>query len=380
VIAGNQVWVTTAIDTPDTPENIKKRLTKNTGSQPLTVSKEVTFRAVCLDKATGRIVHDVELFSEAEPQWVHQLNSYASPTPVIAAGRLYCHFGTFGTACVDTATAKVLWTQRGLPVMHENGPGSSPVLHGDKLIFHCDGSDVQYIVALDKDTGKVAWKTDRSGKLKADPQLRKAYGTPLIIDYAGQPALISPAADWLYAYHPDTGKELWRVEYPQLGFSIVPRPVEAHGMVYFCTSFMQSMLLAVRVDGKGEKSEPHIAWQVKGAPRMTSPLVVGNEIYLVSDEGGVVTCLDAKTGDVHYRERIDGKHCASPLYVDGRILLCGRDGVTTVLSPGTKFKVLAANPLADEIMASPAAVDGAVYIRTSKAMYRIEAKKQASAK
>jgi outer membrane protein assembly factor BamB len=369
VIAGNEIWLTTAVETPITEAEKKERLKNNTGNQPLTVSGELSLRALCVDRESGKLLHDVELFTEPHPQPTHAMNSFASPTPVIEDGKLYCHFGTHGTTCLDTATQKVLWTNRSLHLEHENGAGSSPVLWGDALIFHCDGSDVQYIVALDKQTGQVAWKTDRSGKMNDDPQLKKAYGTPLVVDIAGRPELLSPASDWLYAYDPATGKELWKLNYGALGFSIVPRPVAGDGMLFMCTSFMQSELLAIKLDGG---AQPTIAWRYgRQVPRMPSPLLVGKELYLLSD-GGIATCLDAASGRVLWTKRLTGNFCASPLLADGKIFVSNRDGATMVIEPGDEFQELAINRLEGAIMASPAALGHALYIRTDKALYRIE--------
>ncbi len=372
VIAGDQIWVTTAIETAAKPEDATRRTKSNTGNQPLTVLESVSLRAVCIDRRTGRVLDNVELLNEKEPQWVHRLNSYASPTPVLENGRLYAHFGTFGTACLDTKSGKVIWANRDLKLIHENGPGSSPVVSGDFVIFHCDGSDVQYIAGLDKRTGKLAWKTPRSGAMNANPQLKKAYGTPLIAEFAGKSELLSPAADWLYSYEPTTGKELWKLKYEVLGFSIVPRPVTGHGMLYFSTSFMKSEMLAVRYDGT---QPPQIAWRYKkGAPQMPSPILVDDALYFVTDSGGIVTCLDAKTGEERWRERLGGEFSASPLFADGKLYFPSRDGFTAVLAPGKEFKLLAKNTLDSGHFASPAAVDGAFYLRTEKSLYRIERK------
>jgi outer membrane protein assembly factor BamB len=181
--------------------------------------------------------------------------------------------------------------------------------------------------------------------------------------------VISPAADWLYAYDPNNGEEVWKANYGVLGFSIVPRPVAGHGMVYMCTSFMQSELLAFKVDGAS--ANPEIAWRYKkGAPQMPSPLLVGSEIYMVSDKG-VATCLDAKTGELVWTDRLGGNFSSSPLFVDGRIYVSNREGETFVLAPGKEFKLLAKNQLEGAIMASPAAVDGALFVRTDKAIYKI---------
>lgn len=373
VIAGNEIWLTTAVETPITEAEKQERLKDNTGDQPLTVSGELSMRALCVDRESGQLLHDVELFVEPRPQPTHAMNSFASPTPVLADGKLYCHFGTHGTACLDTATQKVLWTNRTLHLQHENGAGSSPVLWGDVLIFHCDGSDVQFIVALDKHTGQVAWKTDRSGAMKENPQLKKAYGTPLVVEVGGRPELLSPAADWLYAYDPATGKELWKLSYGVLGFSIVPRPVAGDGMFFMCTSFLQSELLAIKL---AEGGTPTIAWRYgRQAPRMPSPLLVGKELYLLSD-GGIATCLEAASGRVLWTKRLSGNYCASPLLADGKIFVANRDGETTVLLPGDKFTELAVNKLDGAIMASPAALGQALYIRTDKALYRIETAKK----
>ncbi len=368
VIWGRQVWVTTAVEKAATPEETAKRLKANTGDQPVTVLESVSLRAVCIDRDSGEIISDNEVLNVKEPQWVHQLNSYASPTPVLEAGRLYCHFGAFGTACVDTQSGSVLWRNQETQIMHENGPGSTPVLWRDKLIFHCDGSDKQFVCALDKNTGKIAWKTDRSGEMHANPQQKKAYGTPLIIDMNGQPTAVSTGADWVYGYAPDSGRELWKVAYGQLGFSMSPRPVAGLGMIFFSTSFGKPEVFALKYEGL---KTPEIVWHsFKNGPNIPSPLLVGDELYTVSD-GGIFSSVDARTGSEHYRERVGGKFTSSPLWADGRIYVCSREGVTTVLKPGKTFEILAQNKLEGGIYSSPAAVDGALYIRTDKALYRL---------
>ncbi|MED6300134.1 MAG: PQQ-binding-like beta-propeller repeat protein, partial [Verrucomicrobiota bacterium] len=225
VIESGKIWMTAAHETLATEEEAKERLKANTGSQPLTLLKEAKFHAICIDKNKGKIIHDVELFSVSEPQWVHRFNSYASSTPVIENGKVYCHFGTYGTACVDSLTGKILWKNLELKCMHENGPGSSPVVIGEHLIFHMDGSDVQYVAALNKKDGRLAWKTLRTGKMHSNPQLKKGYSTPILVQRDGVKELISPGANWLYSYDPVSGNEKWKVDYETLGFSNVARPV-----------------------------------------------------------------------------------------------------------------------------------------------------------
>tara|TARA_A100001037_G_C15116839_1_gene621827 strand:- start:234 stop:1523 length:1290 start_codon:yes stop_codon:yes gene_type:complete len=370
VIEGNQIWLTAAHETLATAEEAKERLKKNTGSQPLTILSLVRLHAICVDKRSGKLLHDIEILRKDNPQWVHKLNSYASPTPIIEDGKLYCHFGAYGTACVDTKTAKVDWRNQDIFVNHENGPGSTPVLFKDLIIFHMDGSDRQFAVALDKKTGREKWRVDRSGRMHENPQLKKSYGTPLIRDIDGRPALLSPASNWLYAYDPSSGRELWKVEYGGLGFSLVPRPVTGHGMIFMSTGFMRAKLLAIRYE---KTAKPDIAWSYnRGVSTQPSPLLIGNELYFVTESGGLVTCLDARTGGQHWVERIGGNYSASPTHAKGRIYFHSREGVTTVLQAGRQFKVLARNKLNGQHMAS-AAVDGEAFIlRTDKALYRIE--------
>lgn len=368
VLVGDQIWLTTAIEKAATEAEAKARLATNTGDQPLTVLASVSIRALCVDKATGKVLHDIELLNVKDPQWAHQLNSYASPSPILHDGKLYASHGSFGTACLDTATQKILWKNEELHVMHENGPGSTPVLHGDRLIVHFDGSDAQFIAAFDTATGKVAWKTDRSGKMDPRPQQKKAYGTPLIVTISGQPTIVSPAADWIYGYEPATGKELWKLPYGELGFSMSVRPVADSERIYFSTSFGKSQVIALNYAGV---KTPEIAWRNnKNAPKMCSPVIANGLLFYV-DDGGIVSCVDPKTGESLYKERIGGKYSASPIVADNQIYFASREGVVTIVPASKDFKILAQNTLEGALMASPIAVDGTLYLRTDKALYRI---------
>lgn len=370
VIHGDQVWMTTALETAAKPEDRERRLKGNTGDQPLTLLDRVELLAVAVDKDTGKLLHRVPLLTEKEPQAIHDLNSYASPTPVIEEGRLYCHFGTFGTVAVDTSAGRILWTNTSLRIQHENGPGSSPVLWKDRLIFHMDGSDQQYVVALDKHTGKVAWRSDRSGKMRDHPQLRKSYATPLLLPVDGREQLISEASDWLYAYDPASGKELWKLSFGVSGFSQSARAVAGLGRIFLSTGFMRPEMLAIDTT---KSATPEIAWRyAKGAPTMVSPILIGEEIYFVSDSGGMLTCLDARSGTEHYRERLGGNYSASPIFADGRLYLSSREGTTTVIHPGKVFKAIARNTLDGRIMTTPALAHNALFLRTDKALYRIQ--------
>ena len=356
VVLGNQVWVSTA--TPD-------------GKQ---------LSALALAKDTGKILFDLKLFDVAVPQFAHAFNTYASPTPVIEPGRIYVTFGSPGTAAVDTATGKVVWERRDLECNHFRGAGSSPILFRDLLIMHFDGSDVQYVVALDKRTGKTIWKTDRSvdfadldpnGKPKADGDFRKAYATPHIVMAGNTPVLVSLGSKAAYGYDPLTGKELWRVE-EKGNFSSSTRPVAGHGLVYFPTGFNTAQLLAVRPDGKGDVTSTHVAWKFgRGVPNKPSLLLLGDVIYMIND-GGIVTSVDAKTGQEVWRSRLLGSYSASPVAADGRIYFFSEDGKATVIEAAREFKVLAENTLESGFMASPAIDGRALYLRTKTHLYRIE--------
>jgi outer membrane protein assembly factor BamB len=319
-------------------------------------------RALAYDAATGKEVVNTEVFSLTDAGAMHAKNSHASPTPIVEGDRVYVHFGAHGTAALDT-NGKVLWKVT-LPYDHLHGTGGSPVLYGDLLIYSCDGTDVQFVVALDKRTGTVRWKTPRP-----KPGYM-AYSTPLVIKVNGADQLVSPSAYRTIAYEPGTGKEIWSVDYAD-GFSNVPRPVYGHGLVFLATGFNVPSFLAVRPEGKGNVTSSGVAWRLsRGAPLTPSPLLVGDELYLVSDNG-IASCLDAKTGKPHWQQRLGGSHSASPIYADGRIYFLNEDGEATVLAPGKQFQKLAVNALSAQTLASIGVSGGSFFIRTSQYLYRI---------
>ena len=327
--------------------------------------------AVCVDLATGKIVHDIKVFDVPNPGKIHPLNSYASPTPVLESGRVYVHFGTFGTACLDSTTGKKIWERRDLHCDHMNGPGGSPILFKNLLIFHLDGTDVQFVAALDKATGQTVWKTDRStdfGDLRGE--FRKAYCTPHIIRHDGKVQMLSLGAEALISYDPRSGRELWKARFS--GFSNTARPVYADGVVYICSCFLKSKMLAVRVDGHGDVTDSHILWtQKKNIPIKPSPILVDGLLFTVNDDG-VAVCTDAKTGEAVWRKRLGGSFSASPILAEGRLYFFPQDGPATVIEAGRKFKQLAQNTLDAGFMASPAVVGKSMILRTKTHLYRVE--------
>ena len=347
VVWGNQIWMCTATE------------------------DGVDMSGVCVDTSSGKILHDIRLFHNEEPAFCHATNSYASCTPAIEEGRVYLHFGSYGTTCLDTKTGKEIWTRRDFECDHYRGPGSSPIIYGDLLIVHFDGFDYQYLVALNKHTGQTVWKRDREIDYGTDNgDLMKAYATPVVIEVDGRPQLISPAAKATLAYDPATGEELWRIRYEQ--HSAATRPLFGHGLVFISTGFSRAELHAVRPTGSGDVTDSHVAWRVeKSIPSMPSQLLIDDLLYMVDDKG-VASCIEAKTGDVVWQERIGGNYAASPLYADGRIYLFSREGKTTVFKPGREYKELAVNQLDDGFMASPAVTGNALILRTMTHLYRIE--------
>ena len=328
--------------------------------------------AVCVDRASGKIVHDIKVFDTEKPIHVAAMNSYASPTPVIEAGRLYVHYGTYGTACLDTETGNIIWTRRDLNCDHHEGPGSSPMLWGNLLIFNVDGRDVQYVVALDKATGKTVWKTKRSVDYsKYHENMRKAFCTPIVIESDGRLQLISPGGKAMMGYDPGSGEELWKLRYQ--GWSITPRPLFGHGLIYLVNDYDHPELWAVRPGGTGELSESNVVWKItKAVPNRPSLLLIDDLLYMVSSTG-IASCVEADTGRVLWQEKLRGNFSASPVYADGRIYIFNQEAIATVLLPRRTYSVAAVNELdGEELMASPAVSGNALFVRTKSHLYRIE--------
>jgi outer membrane protein assembly factor BamB len=343
VLSGEQIWLTTAIES------------------------EGSLRAVCLDRETGEIVHDVEVFQKNDLGRIAAKNSHASPSPVVDGQRAFVHFGAHGTACLTT-DGRIVWT-RELQYDHRHGPGGSPIVWKDLLIVVCDGPDVQYTIALDKQTGQVRWKADHQGQ--------QAYSTPVVVKVGGAEQLITSQGEAAIAYSPADGKELWRCRHG--GHSVVPRPVAGNGLVYFCTGYWTPSLMAVRPDGHGDITDTHVEFTVRrGVPHNPSPLLVKDRLYMVSDQG-VLTCVNAAEGKEIWRQRLSGSFSASPTLADGKIYLVNENGTTYIVAPGDKFKLLAENHLDGRVLASPAFVPGAIFMRSDTHLYRLEEPKNVRA-
>ena len=299
---------------------------------------------------------------------------------MIEEGRVYVSFGSPYNACLDSRTGEVIWERTDFVCNHFRGAGSSPLVFGNLLILHFDGSDRQYVAALDKRTGKTVWKTDRTmdfkdldpktGQPMTDGDFRKAFSTPLIVEADGKPLLVSLGSMALYGYEPETGKELWRVE--SVGsHSGSCRPVAGHGLVFSSMGYTAGVW-AIRPTGRGVVTDSHVVWKDSRAPaRRSSFVLVGDWLFMV-DATGIADCLDAKTGKELWRSRLGGSYSASPIYAGGRVYFFDESGKSTVIEAAPKYKAIAVNRLDDGFMASPAVSGNALFLRTKKALYRIE--------
>jgi outer membrane protein assembly factor BamB len=356
VIWGSQIWLSTANE------------------------EGTELGVVEVDKDSGKILRDDLLFHNPTPQFCHQFNSYGSPTPAIEEGRVYVTFGSPGTACLDTKTGRKIWERTDFVCNHYRGAGSSPIIWNNLLIMNFDGSDFQFIVALDKDTGKTVWETKRStdfndlgpdGKVTREGDFRKAFSTPQVYLQDGQPVVISSGAKAHYAYDPRNGKEIWRFDEPEAQ-SAATRPVINDGIAYIPAGFGKAGLLAIKLGGSGVLSANDLVWRMKkAAPNKPSVTLVGDLLFTVND-GGIASCVDAKTGNTIWSERLGGNFSASPIYAGGRLYVGNEEGKFYVYEAGREFKVLAQNQFPDGFMASPAVSGNALFLRSKTTLYRIE--------
>jgi outer membrane protein assembly factor BamB len=348
VLVGGKVYLTTAVG--------------GTGKAPLTL------HVLCIDADTGKGVWDTQVFqpSPAAARQIQAKNSPASPTPLIVGDKMYVHFGHMGTAALDLS-GNVLWRQTGLNYNPVHGNGGSPVLVKGLLIFSCDGLRDPMVVALDAQTGEIKWHT-----LRNTPARKPfSFSTPLVIDVNGATQVISPGSGFVAGYEPKSGKELWRVRYGE-GYSVVPRPVFADGLLFISSGFDVPELYAIKPDGAaGDSTASHVAWTArKGAPKTPSVVVVGDELYMV-DDAGIASCTDAKTGQVYWTHRLDGEYSASVVAAEGKIYFQSEGGVGTVIKAGKTYEQLSVNDIGERTLASYAVTDHALFIRSDKHLFKI---------
>ena len=338
--------------------------------------------AMCMNADTGAIEHDLLVFEVAEPKFCHPTNSYASCTPFIEEGRVYVHFGEYGTACLDTATGKKIWERRDFVSEDFRGPASSPIVVGDRLFINFDGVDFQFMVALDKQTGETLWRSDRDIDYGTDDgDSKKAYGTPTLIEVGGEQQLISTAAAETLAHDPETGRVIWRVH--NEGMNGSARPLFENGLVYICAGRGDMALLAVRPDGTGDVTNTHLAWNTgNSVPRFSSQLVIGERLYMINDTG-VISCLNALDGSKVWTKRHAGEYWASPLYCvgkadaagngasNGNIYFLSKEGTVLIVAAKDEFELVAEKQFPAGFNASPAVVGDSLLLRSFTHLYRI---------
>lgn len=354
VVFGDQIWVTSAT------EDGKK------------------MSAICVNIQSGKEVYNLDIFKSDSIYSKHSINSYATPTPCIEDGFVYLHFGSTGTVCVNTRNGTVVWKRTDMKCEHIQGPASSPILYKNILILHLEGTDVQYLVALNKQTGETVWKTERPMALyePLQPIGKKAYITPIIVTVKGQDLLISNGAAVCIAYNPATGAEVWRVV--QGEDSTIAMPLSENGTVYFYTSFVSppngekyAELLAVNPEGKGDITGTNILWRFKSPIlQLLTPLIKNGLIYTI-DTRNILYCLDAKTGKELYSQKLKQKYNSSPVYANGNVYFTSVKGETMVIKAGNQLRIVAENKLPGEVYATPAIFQNSILIRTDSRLYRI---------
>ncbi|MFN6107872.1 MAG: PQQ-binding-like beta-propeller repeat protein [Planctomycetaceae bacterium] len=349
VVVGGQVYLTTAV--PEGEEDPPAQ----------------SLRVMCLDEASGRVEWSQELFQQPAGQRVHPKNSHASATPISDGQRLYVHFGTWGTACLER-DGTVVWKTTALKYQPVHGNGGSPVLFEDLLIINCDGADAQFVVALDRRDGTEKWRYNRG----LEPVKGFAFCTPLLVEVEGRTQVISSGADAVVGLVPQTGEEIWKVRYKG-GYSVVPRPVTGQGMVFVCTGYDSPTLLAIRLAGaRGDVTDSHLAWKLtKRVPLNPSPLLINELLYLVSDDG-VMSCVEAGSGETVWQQRIGGAYSSSPTWANGRIYVQSEEGETLVIEPGREFHEVARSQVGERTFASYAVAGGAIYLRTESNLLRLQ--------
>ncbi|MEM9827418.1 MAG: PQQ-binding-like beta-propeller repeat protein [Planctomycetota bacterium] len=319
-----------------------------------------------LDLQSGALVATFPVFDQLDDRKypIHSKNSHASPTLVIDGGQVIAHFGYQGTAALDF-DGKKLWENRELTFPPMHGNGGSPLVLGDQIVFTCDGAQRPFVAALDRRDGRVRWRTDRP----VDARMKFSFATPAAFRIDDKLQVIAPGSDCLCGLEPASGKLLWTFESP--GFSVVPKAMRVGDTIVYCTGFMRPSLIAVDPGSAANGWQAREVWRVKrNVPKTPTPLLDGDGIVMVSDEG-IVSRINAADGKVVYQKRLGGNFSASPIKVGTRIFLPAESGETTVIRSGNAYEKLATNDLGERTFATFAVVQDDLIVRTQQALYRI---------
>lgn len=371
IVWGKQIFLTTAIEGPVVPgaKAAKHVIEGQDFLHPDSVGadRRHTFKVLCLDRETGKTIWERTAYEGTVYDNRHRKSSYAAATPATDGRRVYAFFGSEGLYCYDF-DGRLIWkTSLGPLGTLGMGTGTSPVLYENLVILQCDeeAGERSFITALDKETGKQIWKVPR--------KVQVGWSTPVLVRAAKRAELIASGAEAVISYDPATGKELWRSK--GLNSNAVPSPVAGHDMVFISAGYPAKIATAIRLGGTGDISNsPGIVWKYeKGTAYVPSPILYGDYLYLMTDRG-LLTCLDAKTGEVKYeggRVPVPATFTASPVAFDGKILLTSEDGDTFVVQAGPTHQILRTNSIGEPVYASPAVADGKIFIRGEKHLYCI---------
>lgn len=381
IIWGNRIFLTSDIEGDIIPG--QKAIYHERNKQPwvhpdaLSGNKKHTLKVICLDRDSGKILWERIAHEGAVLDDRHKKNTYASGTPVTDGKYVYAFFEAEGLFCYDF-TGKLIWkTSLGQIAKMGMGPGTSPVLHENLLYLQCDvedGGAGGFLAAIDKRTGKEVWRVKR--------EHRKTHATPLIVQTGQRTELITNGWETIVSYDAKTGQELWQCAGVKAWG--IPSPVAGHGMVFLAAGYPSKRAIGVKLGGAGKlDGTPNVVWSyTKGTAYVTSPILYGDYLYLVSEKG-ILTCLDAKTGEIKYeggRVPTPATFFASAVAFDGKLFLTSEDGETFVIKAGPVHEVIRTNNVGEPVMASPAIANGKVFIRGDKHLYCIGAGEKGSGK
>jgi outer membrane protein assembly factor BamB len=373
IIWDDRIFVLTAVPTGKSDATAEPAAAeqpgKRGGPRGITPTEVLKFTVLCLSRSSGKVLWEKVVREEKPHEGTHPTGTWASGSAVTDGKNVYAYFGSRGLYALDF-NGKVLWEKDfgDMTIKLGFGEGSSPALYADRIIVNWDHEGESFIVALDKSSGKELWRTGRDETT--------SWTTPLVVEFNGSAQVVTSASGKIRSYDLADGKLLW--ESTGMTANAIPSPVQADGVVYLTSGFRGNALLAVQLAAaKGDLSgnTEAVLWKYdRDTPYVPSPLLYGNQLYILKSNNGILTAFRAKSGEKLYGpERLEAvpNVYASPLGAGGRIYIAGREGGTAVLAAGPEFKVLASNQLDDGFDASPVAVDKELYLRGRKFLYRI---------
>lgn len=369
IVWGNRIFLTTAIEGPvvSGAKAVKHIDDGKEYVHPDSVGADHkhVFKVICLERNTGKILWQQTAFEGTPYDNRHRKSSFASSTPATDGKYVYAFFGTEGLFAFDL-NGKLAWkADVGKLGTFGMGVGTSPILYGNLVIVQGDEESgaASFMVALDKKTGKEVWRTPR--------KVQASWATPLLVNTAKRSEIIATGNEFVVAYDPATGKELWR--HKGVESNAIPSPVANNEMVFISAGFPAKIAMAIALGGAGDLLDAVVWKYTKGTAYVPSPILYGDYLYLTTDRG-ILTCLDAKTGEVKYeggRVPVPATFTASPVAFDGKILLTSEDGDTFIVKAGPQHEILGTNSVGEPVYASPAIADGRIFIRGEKNLYCI---------